>query len=129
MERIPILRMGEFLLVTIQVDMQDQLALKLQDDLSNTILKRTTRGVLIDISALEMVDSFIGRMVSDISGIAKILGAETVLVGMQPAVAITLVELGLSLPGVATALDMERGMALLRRMIDGALEAHDTVVG
>ena len=128
MERIPILRMGEFLLVTIQVDMQDQLALKLQDDLSNTILKKTTRGVLIDISALEMVDSFIGRMVSDISGIAKILGAETVLVGMQPAVAITLVELGLSLPGVATALDMERGMALLRRMIDGAQEAHDTVV-
>jgi rsbT antagonist protein RsbS len=129
MERIPILRMGEFLLVTIQVDMQDQLALKLQDDLSNAILKKTTRGVLIDISALEMVDSFIGRMVSDISGIAKILGAETVLVGMQPAVAITLVELGLSLPGVATALDMERGMALLRRKIDGAQEGHDTVVG
>ena len=129
MERIPILRMGEFLLVTIQVDIHDQLALNLQDDLSNTILKKTTRGVLIDISALEMVDSFIGRMVSDISGIAKIHGAETVLVGMQPAVAITLVELGLSLPGVATALDMERGMALLRRMIDGPQEAHDTVVG
>lgn len=129
MERIPILRMGEFLLVTIQVDMHDQLALKLQDDLSNTILKKTTRGVLIDISALEMVDSFMGRMVADISGIAKILGAETVMVGMQPAVAITLVELGLSLPGVATALDMERGLALLRRKIDGAQDPHDTVVG
>jgi rsbT antagonist protein RsbS len=118
MEKIPILRMGEFLLVTIQVDMHDQLALKLQDDLSNAIQKYTSRGVLIDISTLEMVDSFIGRMVSDISGMAKILGAETTLVGMQPAVAITLVELGLSLPGVATALNVERGMALLRRKID-----------
>ena len=105
MERIPILRMGEFLLVTIQVDMHDQLALRLQDDLSNAIQQHTSRGVLIDISALEMVDSFIGRMVSDISGMAKILGAETVLVGMQPAVAITLVELGLSLTGVVTALN------------------------
>jgi rsbT antagonist protein RsbS len=110
--------MGEFLLVTIQVDMHDQLALKLQDDLSNAILKHAARGVLIDISSLEMVDSFIGRMVADISGIGKILGAETILVGMQPAVAITLVELGLSLPGVATALNVERGMALLRRKID-----------
>ena len=119
MDRIPILRMGEFLLVTIQVDMHDQLALKLQDDLSNTIQRRASRGVLIDISTLEMVDSFIGRMVADISGMARILGAETVLVGMQPAVAITLVELGLSLPGVSTALDVERGMALLRRIIAG----------
>jgi rsbT antagonist protein RsbS len=110
--------MGEFLLVTIQIDMHDQLALKLQDDLTNTIQKFTSRGVLIDISSLEMVDSFIGRMVSDISGMSRILGAETVLVGMQPAVAITLVELGLSLPGVATALNVERGMALLRRKID-----------
>jgi rsbT antagonist protein RsbS len=118
MERIPILRMGEFLLVTIQVDMHDQLALRLQDDLSNAIQRHTSRGVLIDISALEMVDSFIGRMVSDISGMAKILGAETVLVGMQPAVAITLVELGLSLTGVATALNVERGMTLLRQKID-----------
>ena len=118
MEKIPILRMGEFLLVTIQIDMHDQLALKLQDDLSNSILKNASRGVLIDISSLEMVDSFIGRMVADISSIGKILGAETVLVGMQPAVAITLVELGLSLPGVATALNVERGMALLRRKID-----------
>ena len=119
MERIPILRMGEFLLVTIQVDMHDQLALRLQDDLSNAIQKHAARGVLIDISTLEMVDSFIGRMVADISGMGKILGAETVLVGMQPAVAITLVELGLALPGVATALNVERGMTLLRRKIDG----------
>jgi len=118
MEKIPILRMGEFLLVTIQIDMHDQLALKLQDDLSNAIQKNATKGVLIDISSLEMVDSFIGRMVADISGMGKILGAETILVGMQPAVAITLVELGLSLPGVATALNVERGMALLRRKID-----------
>jgi rsbT antagonist protein RsbS len=118
MERIPILRMGEFLLVTIQVDMHDQLALRLQDDLSNAIQKNASKGVLVDISTLEMVDSFIGRMVSDISGISKVLGADTVLVGMQPAVAITLVELGLSLPGVATALNVERGMALLRHKID-----------
>ena len=118
MERIPILRMGEFLLVTIQVDMHDQLALKLQDDLTLAIQKWASKGVLIDISSLEMVDSFIGRMVSDISGMSRILGAETILVGMQPAVAITLVELGLTLPGVATALDVERGMALLRRKID-----------
>jgi rsbT antagonist protein RsbS len=118
MEKIPILRMGDFLLVTIQIDMHDQLALKLQDDLSNAIQKHASKGVLIDISSLEMVDSFIGRMVADISGIGKILGAETILVGMQPAVAITLVELGLSLPGVATALNVERGMAFLRRKID-----------
>jgi rsbT antagonist protein RsbS len=118
MDRIPILRMGDFLLVTIQVDMHDQLALKLQDDLTLAIQKWASRGVLIDISSLEMVDSFIGRMVSDISGMSRILGAETILVGMQPAVAITLVELGLTLPGVATALDVERGMALLRRKID-----------
>ena len=118
MDRIPILRMGDFLLVTIQVDMHDQLALKLQDDLTVAIQKWASKGVLIDISSLEMVDSFIGRMVSDISGMSRILGAETILVGMQPAVAITLVELGLTLPGVATALDVERGMALLRRKID-----------
>jgi rsbT antagonist protein RsbS len=110
--------MGEFLLVTIQIDMHDQMALKLQDDLSTAIVKNTSRGVLIDISSLAMVDSFIGRMVADISSIGKILGAETILVGMQPAVAITLVELGLSLPGVATALNVERGMVLLRRKID-----------
>ena len=124
MDRIPILRMGEFLLVTIQVDMHDQLALKLQDDLSNAIQKHASKGVLVDISTLEMVDSFIGRMVSDISGISKVLGADTVLVGMQPAVAITLVELGLSLPGVSTALNVERGMALLRQKID-ADDGHE----
>ena len=124
MERIPILRMGEFLLVTIQIDMHDQMALKLQDELSNAIQKHASKGVLIDISTLEMVDSFIGRMVSDISGMAKILGAETLLVGMQPAVAITLVELGLSLPGVATALNVERGMAQLRMKLD-AVDEHD----
>jgi len=129
MERIPILRMGEFLLVTIQVDMHDKMALKLQDDLSQAIQKNATQGVLIDISTLEMVDSFIGRMVADISGIGRILGAETVLVGMQPAVAITLVELGLALPGVATALNVERGMALLRRKIDGAESNADSTTG
>jgi rsbT antagonist protein RsbS len=118
MERIPILRMGEFLLVTIQVDMHDQLALQLQDDLTRAIEKKGAKGVLIDISALEMVDSFIGRMIGDISGMARILDARTVLVGMQPAVAITLVELGLSLPGVATALNVERGMALLRKTLN-----------
>jgi rsbT antagonist protein RsbS len=117
MDRIPILRMGEFLLVTIQVDMHDQLALQLQDDLTRAIDKKGAKGVLIDISALEMVDSFIGRMIADISGMARILDARTVVVGMQPAVAITLVELGLSLPGVATALNVERGMELLRRVL------------
>jgi rsbT antagonist protein RsbS len=117
MDRIPILRMGELLLVTIQVDMHDQLAMQLQDDLTRAIDKKGAKGVLIDISALEMVDSFIGRMIADISGMARILDARTVLVGMQPAVAITLVELGLSLPGVATALNVERGMALLRRVL------------
>jgi rsbT antagonist protein RsbS len=117
MDRIPILRMGEFLLVTIQVDMHDQLALRLQDDLTQSIEAKGAKGVLIDISALEMVDSFMGRMISDIAGMARILDAQTVLVGMQPAVAITLVELGLSLPGVATALNVDRGMQLLRRML------------
>ena len=120
MERIPILRMGEFLLATIQVEMHDQLALRLQDDLTAAIARHSSRGVLIDISALEIVDSFMGRMIADISGMARILDAKTVLVGMQPAVAITLVELGLSLPGIATALNVERGMQLLRT----ALESH-----
>ena len=113
MERIPILRMGTYLLVTIQVDMHDQLALALQDDLTAKIEKTGANGVLIDISALQMVDSFIGRMIANISGMASVLDARTVLVGMQPAVAITLVELGLSLRGVATALNVERGMQLL----------------
>ena len=117
MERIPILKMGEYLLVTVQVDMHDRLALALQDDLTNQIAKTTTRGVLLDISALDMVDSFIGRMLGDIAGMSRILDAETVVVGMRPAVAITLVELGLSLPGVRTALNVERGMELLKARI------------
>ena len=118
MERIPILRMGEFLLVTIQVDMHDQLALTLQEDLTTMISKKNANGVLIDISALEIVDSFIGRMIADISAMSRLLDARTVLVGMQPAVAITLVELGLSLTGVRTALNVERGMRLLRMDMD-----------
>lgn len=115
MDRIPILRMGATLLVTIQVDMEDQTALALQDDLADRIAKTGASGVMIDISALEIVDSFVGRMLASISGIARILSATTVVVGMQPAVAITLVELGLSLEGVKTALNVERGMALLER--------------
>ena len=113
MDRIPILRMGKVLLVTIQVDMQDQTALALQDDLAAKVVATGARGVLIDISALEIVDSFIGRMLAGISGITRVLDAATVVVGMQPAVAITLVELGLSLEGVKTALTVERGMQLL----------------
>lgn len=113
MERIPILRMGKYLLVTIQIDMQDQTALQLQEDLANKVEKTGAHGVLIDVSALEMVDSFIGRMLVSISDISRILGATTVVVGIRPAVAITLVELGLSLGGVKTALNVERGMALL----------------
>ncbi len=118
MERIPILRMGQFLLVTIQVDMHDRLAMTLQDDLTNRISETGARGVLIDISSLEIVDSFIGRMISNISMMSRILDAQTVVVGMQPAVAITLVELGLSLPGVRTALDVEKGMALLQSSLE-----------
>ena len=113
MERIPILKMGKVLLVTIQVDLQDQVALALQDDLSAQIEKTGAKGVLIDISALEIVDSFVGRMLAGTSGIASVLDATTVVVGMQPAVAITLVELGLSLEGVRTALNVEKGMAML----------------
>ena len=112
-ERIPILKMGEFLLVSIQVDMHDRLALQLQEDLTTRIAETGAHGVLIDISALEMVDSFIGRMLGNIAGMSRVLDADTVVVGMRPAVAITLVELGMSLPGVRTALDVERGMALL----------------
>ncbi|MGI0484049.1 STAS domain-containing protein [Pantanalinema rosaneae CENA516] len=113
MERIPILQMGEFLLVTIQVDMHDRLAMTLQDDLTNRISQVNARGVLIDISALEIVDSFIGRILGNIAKMAQVLDAQTVVVGMQPAVAITLVELGLSLTGIRTALNVEKGMALL----------------
>ncbi|MDB5861914.1 MAG: rsbS [Ramlibacter sp.] len=113
MYRIPILQMGPNLLVTIQLDMQDQMALALQDDLATKIANTGAKGVLIDISALEIVDSFVGRMLASISGISRILDATTVVVGMQPAVAITLVELGLSLEGVRTALNVERGMELL----------------
>src|SRR3954467_9607328 len=115
MERIPILRMGKYLLVTIQVDMHDRLAMQLQEDLTTRIAKEQSRGVLIDISALDIVDSFIGRMLSNIAGMARVLDAETVVVGMRPSVGITLVELGLSLPGIRTALDIERGMELLRQ--------------
>ncbi len=114
MERIPILKMGRFLLVTIQVEMHDRLALALQDDLTGRIVKEGARGVLIDISSLEIVDSFIGRVLGNIAAMSRVLDAETVVVGMQPAVAITLVELGLSLPGVRTALNVERGMELLQ---------------
>jgi rsbT antagonist protein RsbS len=114
MERIPILRLGDCLLVTIQVDMHDRLAMTLQDDLTEKIAQTGARGVLIDISALEMVDSFIGRMLAAIASMSRVLDAQTVVVGMQPAVAITLVELGLSLDGIPTALNVERGMDLLR---------------
>ena len=114
MDRIPIIKMAEFLLVSIQVDMHDKLALTLQDDLTNQIVKSHARGVLIDISSLEIVDSFIGRMLATSAAMSKVLDAETVVVGMRPAVAITLVELGMSLTGVRTALNVERGMDLLR---------------
>ncbi len=118
-ERIPILKMGEFLLVTIQVDLHDQMAMRLQEDLTSAIERTGAKGVLIDISALEMVDSYMGRMIANISSISSILDAHTVVVGMQPPVAITLVELGLSLAGVETALDVERGMERLRLSIAG----------
>jgi rsbT antagonist protein RsbS len=118
MDRIPLLKIGDFLLVTVQVDMHDRLAVALQDDLTERIVSSRARGVLIDISALDIVDSFIGRMLGNIAGMARILDAETVVVGMQPSVAITLVELGLSLPGIRTALNIDRGMAMLRAAAD-----------
>jgi len=117
MERIPILKMGGFLLVTIQVDMHDRLAMQLQDDLTEMISRTGARGVLIDISSLELVDSFIGRVIANIASMSRILDAETVVVGMRPAVAITLVELGLSLAGVRTALNVDKGMRLLRTAV------------
>ncbi|OUL23329.1 anti-anti-sigma factor [Nostoc sp. RF31YmG] len=118
MERIPILKMGDFLLVTIQVDMHDRLAMTLQDDLTNRIAETHAHGVLIDISGLEIVDSFIARVLSNIAKMSRVLDAQTVVVGMQPAVAITLVELGLSLTGIRTALNVEKGMAMLRASLD-----------
>ncbi|UOE52830.1 STAS domain-containing protein [Mucilaginibacter sp. SMC90] len=118
MDKIPILRLGNFLLVTIQVDLYDRLALNLEADLVQMVNKTNARGVLIDISAVTIVDSFMGRIIGNIASMSKILDAETVVVGMQPAVAITLIELGLPLKGVHTALDMERGMSLLKSMID-----------
>ena len=117
MDRIPILKMGDYLLVTVQVDMHDRLAMTLQEDLADRIVKARARAVLIDHSALEVVDSFIGRMLGSIAAIARVLDAETVVVGMRPAVAITLVELGLALPGVRTALNVEKGMEILRRSL------------
>ena len=120
MDRIPILKMGEYLLVTIQVDMHDRLALALQDDLTQKIVSARAKGVLIDISALDVVDSFIGRTLADIASMSRVLDAETVVVGMRPAVAITLVELGLSLPGVRTALNVEQGMKLIVPHEEGA---------
>jgi rsbT antagonist protein RsbS len=114
MEHIPIIKMGEFLLVSIQVDMHDRLALILQDDLTESIVRTGARGVLMDISSLQVVDSFIGRMIGNIAAMSRILDAETVIVGMQPAVAMTLVELGMSLKGVRTALNVDKGMELLR---------------
>ena len=129
MERIPILKMGRFLLVSIQVDMDDRTAMSLQDDLTTQIVKQRARGVLIDISALDVVDSFIGRMLANTAAMARVLDAETVVVGMQPSVAITLVELGLSLTGVRSALNVERGMVLLQeiagRDVTGLSDAGD----
>jgi rsbT antagonist protein RsbS len=129
MDKIPILRMGPFLLVTIQVDLYDRLALNLEADLVQMVSKTQARGVLIDISAVSIVDSFMGRIIGNIASMSRILDAETVVVGMQPAVAITLVELGLPLKGVHTALDVEKGMRLLRTKIDFAediIEEDDT---
>jgi rsbT antagonist protein RsbS len=126
-ERIPVLKIGDLLLVSIQVDMDDQLALTLQEDLTNAIVSRRGRGVLIDISSLELVDSFIGRMLSNIAAMSRVLDAHTVVVGMQPAVAITLVELGLSLPGVRTALTVDRGMELLKTLADKGAVTEDVV--
>ncbi len=124
MERIPILKMGEILLVTIQVDMHDKIAAALEEDLTGRIAETGAKGVLIDISSLEIVDSFIGRMLDNIAAVSRILDAETVVCGMRPAVAITLVELGLSLSGVKTALNVERGMDLIRSRLNGEGEAY-----
>jgi rsbT antagonist protein RsbS len=129
MDRIPILKMGEYLLVTVQVDMHDRLAMTLQEDLADRIVQHRARAVLIDISALEIVDSFIGRMLGTVASIARVLDAQTVVVGMQPAVAITLVELGLSLPGVRTALSVEQGMEVLRRSLEASGNGNTAEAG
>ncbi|MGE5353600.1 MAG: STAS domain-containing protein [Acidobacteriota bacterium] len=123
MERIPILKMGKYLLVTIQIDMHDRLALALQDDLTEMIVKTQAKGVLIDISSLEIVDSFIGRMLSNIASMSKVLDAITIVVGMRPAVAITMVELGLDMKGVRTALDMDRGIELLESLLSNEVSS------
>ena len=125
MDRIPILKLGDALLVTIQVDMHDRLAMALEEDLTNRIVATRAKGVLIDISALDIVDSFIGRMLDNIAAVSRMLDADTVVVGMRPAVAITLVELGLSLSGVKTALNVDKGMALIGRRTDGLEGADD----
>ena len=125
MDRIPILRVGDFLLVSIQVDMHDRLALSLQDDLTNEVVRTRAKGVVIDISALDMVDSFIGRMLGNMAQMSSTLGAQAVVVGMRPAVAITIIELGLSLDKVRTALDVDKGMALLRRALLGGGTSED----
>ncbi|WGS54980.1 STAS domain-containing protein (plasmid) [Paraburkholderia sp. D15] len=122
MEQIPVLKLGDFLLVSIQVELHDELVLSLQDDLTSRIERTRAKGVLIDISALEIVDSFIGRTLGHIAAMARVMDAATVLVGMRPAVAITLVELGMSLHGIRTALDIDKGMALLRASLDDAGE-------
>ncbi|MET9117416.1 STAS domain-containing protein [Streptomyces longwoodensis] len=118
-DRVPVLKIGEILLVSIQFDLEDQTVLDLQEDLSNRIVATGAKGVVIDISALEIVDSFVGRMLATNASISRILGAETIVVGMRPAVAMTLVELGLSLNGVRTAMNLERGLKLLRRLVAG----------
>ena len=122
MDKIPILKMGHFLLITIQVDMHDRLAMALQDDLTARVVKDRAKGVLIDISSLEVVDSFMGRMLGNIAAMTRTLGAETVVVGMRPAVAITIVELGLSLEGVRTALTVDKGMAMLTSLLGTPVE-------
>ena len=125
MDRVPILKLQDYLLVSIQVDMHDQLALTLQDDLTQKIVATRARAVLIDISALEMVDSFMGRMLGNIAAMSRILDAQTVVVGMRPAVAITLVELGLSLPGIRTALNVDAGLVLMRKVLARPDESVD----